>query len=249
MDTALSDAISETLARSALWRLAAALFRYPDVEADRELRDPGAWGLAERGAGAWGGERVRRALSAVREEVLSLPREALEAGYGTVFGHTVRCAAPPYETEWGREEGLLQPHRLADLAAFYRAHGLRSAPASERPDHVAVECEFLHFLAFKEAYALSREHPAEARICRETTARFLEEHLGRFALAFAGSLRREAKEGPYAAAADFLHALVVADCASLCVRPGGEDLALRTVSFEDEAGCMSCVARPAGPPG
>ena len=60
------------------------------------------------------------------------------------------------EIEYGdaQADPLFQPHRLADLAAFYRAFGLElAADAAERQDHLCIELEFMSVLAAKEGYA------------------------------------------------------------------------------------------------
>ncbi len=66
------------------------------------------------------------------------------------FGHTVRGAVPPYETEYGTEGLFQQPHEMGDLMGFYQAFGLTlDIKLHERADHVSCECEFLCFLALK----------------------------------------------------------------------------------------------------
>src|SRR6185503_4152613 len=78
----------------------------------------------------------------------------------TAFGHAARGDCPLNEIEYGelKADPLFQPHRLADLAAFYRAFGLEMAEAAaERPDHLGMELEFMAVLAAREAFALEHQ--------------------------------------------------------------------------------------------
>ena len=69
--------------------------------------------------------------------------------------HRPRGTITPYETEYGNEALFQQPQELGDLMGFYRAFGLAmKQDRRERADHISCECEFLMFLALKEAYAL-----------------------------------------------------------------------------------------------
>jgi TorA maturation chaperone TorD len=147
-----------------------------------------------------------------------------------LFGHVTRGPVPPYETEYGEEEIFQQSQELADLAAFYRAFGLRVAPERhERPDHARCECEFAGFLCLKEAYALERGESEMLHRTRSARRAFLRDHLGRFGRAFGLRLASEARTGFYAAVGRSLARLVTADCAREGVPVGPERLRLRPV--------------------
>ncbi len=241
----------DLLPRSALWRTASALFRYPRPGAAAEVGESGFWEAAETAASSLGEKELAGSVRRARRAFEGRGPASLEEEFVRAFGHTLEGPAPPYETLWGLDGSLLQPHAIADLAAFYRAHGLQVLPGGERPDHLSVECEFLHYLAYKEARARSRGEAGHAEICRATRAEFLREHVGRFAPAFAERLRKESGDRAFGAAGDLLGALVRSESAALQVRTGAEDLPLRTISLEDEGGCVSCpLAQDAGrPPG
>ncbi len=93
--------------------------------------------------------------------------------------------APGYETGY-RGDGIFQQTGLmADIAGFYRAHGLRAGgEEKERPDHITVELEFMAVLARKEAWALREGVVENALICRDTSVLFLSEHVACWAPAF-----------------------------------------------------------------
>jgi DMSO reductase family type II enzyme chaperone len=170
--------------------------------------------------------------------------ETFLSGYLMAFGHAARGRCPLNEIEYGdlKADPLFQPHRLADLAAFYRAFGMEvSEDADERQDHLGVELEFMCVLAAKEAYALEHGLPAsELEVCRDAQKKFLREHLGRWAPAFARQLARAVGDGPLAALAQLTRALVEAECARFGFAPGSEDLVLRPVNEAAESLCSSC---------
>lgn len=68
---------------------------------------------------------------------------------------------------------------LADVMGFYRAFGVE--PSSDRPDALACEFEFMHYLVYKRLYALESDTLADAEtkaaICSDAQQKFFAEHL------------------------------------------------------------------------
>ncbi len=133
--------------------------------------------------------RSTRTASDRSEEYARLSRAVLAA---TAGDPTLGPDCPPYETQYGAAHIFMQTSELADIAGFYRACGL-GAPERERVDHLAVELEFLGFLAGKEAHARAAGRGDRAEECRTMSAAFFRDHLGRWAPAFA---RRFASRDP-----------------------------------------------------
>ncbi|MBI3388962.1 MAG: molecular chaperone TorD family protein [Deltaproteobacteria bacterium] len=153
---------------------------------------------------------------------------ALAGDYRRLFGHTARGEVPAYETEYGSEALFQQPQEMADLAGFLHAFGLAMrADAHERVDHVSCECEFLSFLACKEAYAIAHDDQEMRAATAGATELFLHDHVGRFVPAFATRLARATSSGLYRALADLLHALVEGDCRRCDITLGTPGLPLR----------------------
>jgi TorA maturation chaperone TorD len=156
--------------------------------------------------------------------------------HARIFGHSLGLVSP-YETAYGGGESLRQPHELADIAGYYLAFGLAPpAGADERADHVACECEFLGFLARKEAFLLAGGPPPgmpapeadeQLQTVRRAAARFLRDHLARFGLAFATRLASADADGFYGALGAALSRLLRQDCAALGVPAGPPTLELR----------------------
>jgi TorA maturation chaperone TorD len=112
-----------------------------------------------------------------------------------------------------------------------------------------MELEFLSVLAAREAYACEHQLDSDlVALCRDAQKKFLREHLGRWAPAFARRLARTATDSVLAALALFTRDFIAADCARLGVRAGSEDLLLRPVDEAAESLCASCGLRNL-PPG
>jgi DMSO reductase family type II enzyme chaperone len=238
--------VDRALCRSALWEALALGFRPPTAETVARLASrEGALALAEA-AEALGRTATTELASRVRalagEPALS--RATLVSAYGRLFGHTARGRVAPYETEYG-EDSVWEPQReMSDLGAFFRAFGLALNPqAHERPDHVACECEFLVFLARKEAHALTVGDDAMHAETRHAGRVFLRDHLGRWAPAFGAKLGRQDPNGFYGALGRLCAAFVVAECGRVGVPAGPELLRLRS-AMPDPAP-MACGPSPA----
>ena len=70
-----------------------------------------------------------------------------------------------------------RPKIMEELVRFYEHFGLRHQEG-DLPDHLCAELEFMHFLAFKQAAALSTG--ADPEPCRLAQRDFLNRHLNRW---------------------------------------------------------------------
>lgn len=237
-----TEEIDRALARSMIYEALALGFRAPGAEtlqrlgrraeigalaAAAALLDP----LCESGlAGAVLG------LMRTREE-RSL--EGLRASHGRLFGHTTRGALSAYETEYGEDTAFQQPQQLGDVSGFLGAFGLQLDPGQrERVDHIGVECEFMAFLARKEAHAIERGDAEMLSSTRRAERLFLRDHLGRFAPAFGRLAAREDAGGFYGALGDLCQRFVVSECRRFGVPAGPEFLPLR--QHGEDATPMAC---------
>ena len=101
-------------------------------------------------------------------------RERASVDHARLFIGPFEIQAPPYASLYlDPEQRLMGPVSQAAAHAYAEA-GLAPGPApKEAPDHVAVELEFMYFLAFQEA---TTAEPAWA----ERQRRFWQSHLGRW---------------------------------------------------------------------
>ena len=253
----LQSAIDAAMARAAIYRFLAQAYEDPTehgwarlVEVDApQLLAPAIRTLEASSP------TLAESAAALQSQLRPAAFDEFLTAYLAAFGHAARGRCPLNEIEYGdlKADPLFQPHRLADLAAFYRAFGLEvAADADERQDHICLELEFMCVLAAKGAFALEHQlEPEELSLCRDAQKRFLREHLGRWAPAFARRLARMAGETPLEALAKLLRCFVETECARVGVSPGSEDLLLRPVDEAAESMCDACgVAQPLpGAPG
>lgn len=170
-------------ARAVAYRFFATVFRYPDRQVVAALAAmPSAASLAPvlDAAPVAGAELVGalEAIGAARGAVGG----SIEDEYLRTFGHSIPKEFPPFETEFTSAQAFRQTADLADIAGFYRAFGVRVVPGlGERADALGVELEFLHLLAMKEAHALAGGLAEQADVVASATAKFLTDHVARWA--------------------------------------------------------------------
>jgi DMSO reductase family type II enzyme chaperone len=157
-------------------------------------------------------------LLALAEQLQCTDAAALQAEHRRIFSHILSLDCPPCESVYTTRDVFQQTQELSDIAGFFRAFGLELADR-ERPDHISVELEFMHFLTYKEAYAVIHHGPSKARLCREVQRKFMQDHLGRWAFQFAKRLREKAGEGYFGCVASLVEALLSAEIAFLRARP------------------------------
>jgi TorA maturation chaperone TorD len=170
--------------------------------------------------------------------------DALRRSYMELFPPIASQDAPGYETGYRGDGVFQQTGIMADIAGFYRAHGLRAGGSErERLDHITVELEFMAVLARKEFLALRGPDGDEsAAICRETAAAFLSEHLGCWAPSFGLRASSVSSSPWYTALAELLLLWVGADLEILDVEP--VEIADNPVPQEpqDDGSCGPCPA-------
>lgn len=138
--------------------------------------------------------------------------ELYEANFGLLGGS--KC--PPYETEYVPSKYTFQrSNMLADISGFYNAFGLQTSTSHpDRPDHVALECEFMAQLLGLQWQASQNAAPearSQAEVCQQALHRFLQEHVAWWFPAFGKLLSRQDPGGFYEAVASFLAALIAAE--------------------------------------
>lgn len=223
------------MARSRVHRLLSPLFLYPDAGTFS--------GLAGEGAGEAAGvlgnpdgltDALKLLQGRLRDPI------GLQSEHVRVFGHTLSEECSPYDTQYGEPHIFQQAHILADIAGYYRAFGLEVSDwAKERLDHISIELEFMAFLAYKEAFALTAHGEEPARICREAQRRFLNDHLGRWGPAFTRRLEAEAGGGFYRTLAQVTGKFLAFEADALGVTPVTAERSA-PVAVEPEGRCFSC---------
>lgn len=249
------------LARECLYRFLAAVSGGPYASGWDQAVDPVAQEMALAAADWLGSDGAGQATPLARDgrdvmeseitrltEGLRTPIGETRAEYDRIFGLVVPKDCAPYETEYyPTGETFARSQQMADIAGFYQAFGIEPSRSSpERPDHLALELEFMAFLLSKKREALAAavsdpEWAAQADICDQAQRDFFRDHLAWWVPTFAAGLRRKAKNGYYDALAAVLAAWIPDECRRLKIdavlRPAGPEL----IEHPDEqSGCAAC---------
>jgi len=174
--------------------------------------------------------------------------QVLCAQYDSVFGLVVPKECPPYETEYyPTQETFGRSQQMADVAGFYRAFGIAPAQSSpERPDHLAIELEFMAFLMLKRRQAVAAtDHDPEAgeqaSVCERALRDFFRDHLAWWLPAFSAGLRRKADGGYLHALAGILTMLIPAECRRLDISAVLRPIRPEAIEEpEEQSGCAAC---------
>jgi TorA maturation chaperone TorD len=234
-----SPAVERALSRSKLYLLVSWSLLYPEddefldyvqcgefVEDGRAAID--ALGVALDGIG---GERAKQKLVLLRKqfdqiekvvasECVNWQLNDLQAEHRRVFSNVITLDCPPYETLFGNDHVFAQSQVMGDIAGFYRAFGVElSKDVHERLDHLSVEFEFMHFLAYKESYSRCHDGADKTQIVLDAQKKFIKNHIGRWVPLFCRMLVKKADSGLYKHVAELMADWMDFESAFLGVTP------------------------------
>ncbi|TAJ31263.1 MAG: hypothetical protein EPO64_02510 [Nitrospirae bacterium] len=234
-----SPAVERALGRSKLYLLISWSMLYPEDEEFLDYLQSGEFvedgrsaveslGRALEGIG---GERAKTKLAAISKsldqidgwvasECANWQLADLQAEHRRVFSNVITLDCPPYETLFGNDHVFGQAHVMGDIAGFYRAFGVElSRDIHERMDHLSVELEFMHFLAYKESYARCHDGAEKVQIVVDAQKKFVKEHIGRWVPLFSRMLVKKADSGFFRHMAELSSDWMDFDAAHLGVSP------------------------------
>jgi TorA maturation chaperone TorD len=234
-----SPAVERALGRSKLYLLMSWSMLYPeddeflDYLQSGEFVEDGRSALESLGRtlDGIGGDRARQKLASaskyldhierwVSAECTNWQLTDLQTEHRRVFSNVITLDCPPYETLFGNDHVFGQAHTMGDIAGFYRAFGVElSRDIHERMDHLSVELEFMHFLAYKESYARCHDGADKVQIVVDAQKKFVKDHIGRWVPLFARMLVKKADSGFFRHMADFASDWMDFDAAYLGVNP------------------------------
>jgi len=217
-----SPAVERALNRSKLYLLLSWSLLYPE---DDEFLDYLQCGeFVEDGRAALdalqaaldnlGGERAKQKIGLLRKhfdhierlvgsECVNWQLSDLQAEHRRVFSNVITLDCPPYETLFGNDHVFAQSHVMGDIAGFYKAFGVElSKDIHERLDHLSVEFEFMHFLAYKESYSRCHDGAEKTQIVVDAQKKFVKNHIGRWVPLFCRMLVKKADSGLFKIVAD-----------------------------------------------
>jgi TorA maturation chaperone TorD len=153
--------------------------------------------------------------------------DTLQAAYRVLFPAVESQDAPSYQTAYSKRDVFRQGQVMADVAGFYRAHGLNiGGSTKDRPDGIGPELEFLGFLAAKQARALADGNADMADLCLSTQKSFLRDHLGAWGPEYGRRVAAVSHHGFYEALGEFLATWLESDMERLHVVPVEVDAGL-----------------------
>lgn len=234
-----APAVDRALCRSKLYLLVSWGYLYPEDDEFLEYLQSGEFvedgraaleGLKKELQNIGGEESQERLQSVVAhfdaiEEWVSSEGENwnvqdLRDEHRRVFSNVIALDCPPYETLFGNDHVFGQSYAMGDIAGFYSAFGLQLSPdVHERLDHLSVELEFMHYLSYKESYAILHDGREKLKTVVEAEKKFVKEHIGRWVPLFSGMLKRKADYGFYKILADFTTDWMAFEIAFLGVTP------------------------------
>jgi putative dimethyl sulfoxide reductase chaperone len=157
----------------------------------------------------------------MRKEIAKEPDSTpWRVDYARLFAGPFGVLAPPYGSVYLDGERRVMGGSTIHVRDTYRQAGLgMSEGCSEAPDHIAVELEFMHFLAFKEAVAAARGDREGSLQYAQEQEEFLEGHLGAWVSDFADMVKAHAETDFYRGLADCTRIFVMSELNSRAERP------------------------------
>jgi TorA maturation chaperone TorD len=161
-----------------------------------------------------GGERAVQKIHALKKqldlaetliasECANWQLSDLQSEHRRVFSNVITLDCPPYETLFGNDHVFAQSHVMGDISGFYKAFGVElSKDIHERLDHLSVEFEFMHFLAYKESYSRCHDGAEKTQIVVDAQKKFVKNHIGRWVPLFCRMLAKKADSGLFKLVAD-----------------------------------------------
>lgn len=138
-------------------------------------------------------------LAEVWADALATDREPLSLAYAKLFLGPFEIASPPYASLYLDPERKLMGTVSMDVGHAYAEAGLGPTESGPReaPDHIALELEFLYYLAYQTA---TEDDPAWL----ERYGKFADQHLAHWAPQLADAIREADAHPYYKALADLL---------------------------------------------
>lgn len=160
------------LEQAATWRYFSLLFQFPTRENRSELR------------------RLTRdvppELRDLAEKSFAHTLKALEMEFHRVLGSG---GIPALESSYDDNALAGRGPLLADVRAFYEAFSYQpEKPPAELPDHIAVELDFLAYLAMKIAFAHHENQVQAEQTTKDACERFLQQHVCEWVARFAAQI-------------------------------------------------------------
>jgi TorA maturation chaperone TorD len=201
----MNDLIKEETSKAILYNSLAQAFNYPDDVLASDLAS-GKFLKALEGIISQGAQEIIKALSVYsggsRDQILL----DLERDYTWMFFASKPRIAYLFGSVYG--EGKLYQESTFEITRLYYETGLKLEESFKLPpDHIAVELEFMAYLAFNEQEATRGGNRENAEYAVEMQEKVLKDYLGPLALNVGERIADKAKTVFYRAMGELLKVL------------------------------------------
>jgi putative dimethyl sulfoxide reductase chaperone len=154
------------------------------------------------------------------EALKNVTVEELAQEFTRLFSLSVAGGIPLYETEYGHKEVFYKTQKMADISGFYRAFGMEvSEDSHQRIDFIGAELELMDWLSLKEAHAKKKGSADKVKICHDAAAKFLNDHLGRWAPYSGDLISKEARLPFFKILGQTLYSFITKECVRFGITP------------------------------
>jgi TorA maturation chaperone TorD len=117
--------------------------------------------------------------------------ESLKIDYTRLFIGPFKLLAPPYGSVY-LEDNRIMAESTIDVRNWYEKEGL-NVVINDPPDHIAMELEFMYYLAVKQIQATKEENSQDIQLYQQKQKLFLCSHLARWLPGFTENVQKHAQ--------------------------------------------------------
>ena len=122
---------------------------------------------------------------------LDVELESLKIDYAQLFVGPFKLLAPPYGSFY-LEDSRLMGESTIDVRNWYEKEGL-DVVIKDAPDHIAMELEFMYYLAVKQNQATEKGNIQDIQLCQQKQKSFLNSHLAKWLPKFAEKVQNNSQ--------------------------------------------------------
>lgn len=173
----MEDAINEACQRADSYKLLSECYHLPDNALIRKVVD------------AAQADHFFAELKACIPSDLKL--ESLKIDYTRLFVGPFKLLAPPYGSVY-LEDNRIMAESTIDVGKWYEKEAL-NVVINGPPDHIAMELEFMYYLAVKQIQATKEENPQDIQLYQKKQKLFLCSHLAGWLPLFTENVQKHAQ--------------------------------------------------------
>ena len=122
---------------------------------------------------------------------LDIELESLKIDYAQLFVGPFKLLAPPYGSFYFEDSRLMGDSTI-DVRNWYEKEGL-DVVIKDAPDHIAMELEFMYYLAVKQSQATEKGNIQDIQLCQQKQKSFLNSHLAKWLPKFAEKVQNNSQ--------------------------------------------------------